>query len=392
MLVALLVALAAAPIYWFLVPQRARKDYLALVSVVALGLLDLRLPLLVLGLTVVLYYAAHAIAAAERRRGRFIAIIGFATLVGLFSYNKLLGQGNFPSAPTASGGVVLVGVSYFVLKAASILVETYRRTLPPQSLLNLGRWLVFFPIYSSGPIEEYMHFDRQEPSVDRARILLGFERILWGCFRALILSHYLAQWAMPILQEPEGHSLLVRVLAMYGASIRIYFDFAGYSDIAIGLSAVYGYQIQENFDNPLIQRNIGSVWQRWHMTLTGWMRIYFFTPYTRSVMKRGREWHTFAIVTGQLVSMLFCGLWHTLSWGFALWGLCHGLALAFVGVYARQIGRRLPQGIVRWWRKDRIAHGMSVAITFTSWALINVLALVSLPGAGRFYLALFSAP
>ena len=385
MLLVLLGAIAAAPIYWFVIPERARKDYLAIVSVIALGLWDIRLPALILGLTGLLHLAARAIARAERSRARMIAILGFAVLIGLFSYNKLMTQGDLPTALATSEGIVLVGMSYFVLKAASILIETYRRTMMPPSFLSLARWLVYFPIYSSGPIEGFKHFEDQEPKVDRAMIGIGLERILWGCFRALILSHYLAEWATPIVQGPEGHSLGIRILAMYGVSLRIYFDFAGYSDIAIGLSALYGYRIQENFDSPLIQRNIGALWQRWHMTLTGWMRIYLFTPYTRMAMKWGRRWHTFAIVTGQIITMLFCGLWHTLSWGFALWGFCHALALAFAGLYAKNLGKRLPKAMVRWWRKDRLAHGLSVAITFNAFALINVLAVADLPTAGRFY-------
>jgi alginate O-acetyltransferase complex protein AlgI len=389
MLLALLGAIVAAPIYWYVVPEKARKDYLAIVSAVALGVWDVRIPALVLGLTVVLYFASRAIAELDRSRGRLIVLVGFALLTGLFCYNKLMTQGDLPTALATSEGIVLVGMSYFVLKAASILIETYRRALEPPNLVRLMRWLVYFPIYTAGPIEDFNHFDAQEPKVDRRMILSGFERILWGCVRALLLSHYIAEWASPIIANPERYGLLEQILAMYGGSLRIYFDFAGYSDIAIGLSALYGYKIQENFDNPLLQRNIGALWQRWHMTLTGWMRIYLFTPYTRKVMKWGRRWHYFAIVTGQIITMLFCGLWHTLTWGFALWGFCHALALSFSGLYAKDLGKRLPKALVRWWRKDRLAHGLSVAITFNSFALINVLAVADPATAGRFYLALF---
>ena len=105
----------------------------------------------------------------------------------------------------------------------------------------------------------------------------------------------------------------------------------------LGLSAVYGYRIQENFDNPLIQRNLGNLWQHWHMTLTTWMRHYLFTPLSRAVMRRGGpRFDALAIVLGQMWAMMFCGMWHGLSWEYALWAFCHALGLIWSNLGARQ--------------------------------------------------------
>jgi alginate O-acetyltransferase complex protein AlgI len=385
MLSALFAAIVAAPIYWLLVPRAARKDALSLVSLVALALYDVRLPLIVLAVIAVLYLCTRTIGSAERGKGRIVALLGFAGLGGLFLDNKLGAASGLEIALASQGGVAFLGVSYFVLKAASILVETHRRTVAPPSFLALARWLVFFPIFTSGPIEAFKHFDDQEPGIDLPRVLVGLERILFGCVRALLFSHYLAQWTAPIIQQPEAHSALVLIAAGFGASLRIYFDFAGYSDIAIGLSALYGYEIQENFDKPLIRRNIVLLWQHWHMTLTRWLRVYIFTPWTRSVMKRGRSWHTPAIVTGQLVTMIFCGLWHEVSPGFALWGALHGFAMVVAGLWARNLGRKLPAHVVAWWRANPFAHAFSVALTFCVFCAINILAVTDLETALRFY-------
>ena len=155
---------------------------------------------------------------------------------------------------------------------------------------------------------------------------------------------------------------------------RFFLDFSGYSDIAIGLAAVYGWEIQENFDRPLLRRNLVQLWQNWHMTLTRWLRVYLFVPVSRMVMRRGGErWDAAAIVIAQVVSMTFCGLWHGVSWNFALWGLLQAAGLVWVGLVAVQLGRLVPNGLRQWWRTSPVAFAMSVFLTFNAFSLSNVL-------------------
>jgi D-alanyl-lipoteichoic acid acyltransferase DltB (MBOAT superfamily) len=313
-------------------------------------------------------------------------LLGFAILVALFAYNKLAAGGQMIGVLATQGSLVFLGISYFVLKAAAILIETARGGLDRPSLLGLTRWMVFLPIFPSGPIEEFTHFDRQEPIADRGQILRGLERILFGCVRALLLAHYLGEWVNPIMSAPQQHSSVALLAAAYGFTLRFYLDFAGYSDIAIGLAAVYGYEIQENFDNPLVRRNLGALWQRWHMTLTGWIRTYLFTPLSRAIMRRGgRRWDTVAIAAGQLWAMLFCGLWHGLQWEFALWGVCHGLGLIWISLGARRCGRLMPEPVLRWWRRSPIGYGASWFLSLTTFSLINVLAVADISTTVGFF-------
>jgi alginate O-acetyltransferase complex protein AlgI len=124
------------------------------------------------------------------------------------------------------------------------------------------------------------------------------------------------------------------------------------------------------------------------MTLTGWLRTYLFVPVSRQLLRRlGPEHHVAAVVAGQLVAMTACGLWHGLSWNFAVWGLLQAVGLIWVGSLARPLGARLPAGLVRWWRESRVAHAVAVALTFTAFSLTIVFAVTDLAGAGR-YLAL----
>lgn len=387
MISSLLAAVAAAPIFWLLVPRAARRNALAGGSLLVLAAWDARLVPITLGLVLAVFLAARAIAQRDRRVSGWICAGGLAVLATLFAFNKLSFADPDPML-VSTGGVALIGISYFVLKAASILIEVRRRTLAPPSFPSLARWLLFFPIFTSGPIEAFRHFDDQEPRIDLDRAMRGLERILFGCTRALVIAHALGQWTMPILAEPAAHSVPTLLLAMYALSVRIYFDFAGYSDIAIGLASLYGYEIQENFDNPLTQRNIVALWQRWHMTLTAWLRIYVFTPYSRVLMKRGRGWHRPAVWTGQVVTMAACGLWHDLTVPFLLWGVLHGAALAWTGTGARDLGRRLPPGLVGWWRASPLGYAMSALVTLTAFSAINVLAFADLGGTARFFRAL----
>ena len=152
--------------------------------------------------------------------------------------------------------------------------------------------------------------------------------------------------------NPEGtlnDAVGTLLLAVYAFTLRFYFDFAGYSDVAIGLSAVFGVEIQENFDRSLLRRNLVHLCQRCHMTLTRWLRLYLFIPVSRSIMRRaGPGWDTPAIVLAQLVTMTFCGLWHGLGWNFAVWGVLQALGLVWVGLFARRVGRILPAPLISW--------------------------------------------
>ena len=301
-----------------------------------------------------------------------------AALVLLFLANKLGGRGGLlPS----QGGLVLLGVSYLVLKAAAVVVDAARGSLERASFVDLLGWIVFLPTYTSGPIEPFRHFRDQTPRASRARILGGLERVLFGLVKTMLLSHYLGAWVAPVLADPAAHGPGILLLAAYAVVLRFYFDFAGYSDIAIGVSAVFGVDIEENFDNPLVRRNLAQLWQRWHMTLTAWLRRYLFLPISRRLLGPGGVGHdTLALVTAQLVTMSFCGLWHGVGWNFLVWGLLQGLGLVWVGRPARAAGRLLPAPVRAFWRETRAGHALSTLLTFHYFAFSCILVFTGLDG------------
>ena len=331
MLIALLCALLAAPLYWAVVPVRWRREVLTLASLLGLGIYDPRLLAALLVLNLALFGLVRAIAGGGPGRARILTACGVLLLVVLFAWNKLAaaGGGVLPS----QGGLVFLGLSYLVLKAAAAFLDALRGAHRELRFRDLLAWMVFLPTYPSGPIEDLAHFREQTLRVDPARVLTGLERILFGLVKALVLSHQLGLWAGPILSAPEAHGSLTLLAGAYAFTLRFYLDFAGYSDIAIGLAALFGYEIRENFDNPLIRRNLVQLWQRWHMTLTAWLRRYLFVPLSRAIMRRGGpRWDQAALILAQLGTMVFCGLWHGLGWNFAVWGLLQALGLIWVGV------------------------------------------------------------
>jgi alginate O-acetyltransferase complex protein AlgI len=383
----LLGALLLAPLYW-LVPQGRRRAVATGLSLAALGAIDVRLLGLLAAATALVCGVGALLPRIQDARARGVAVTGALGLVVSFFVLHKTGGGAGGQALASQQGLSLLGASYLTLKAAAAILDVARGAAGPLRPGEVLAWLSFLPTYPAGPIEELGHFRDQTPHVDTARVLTGLERILFGLVKALVLGAHLGAWADGIVADPTGHDRLTLLAALYAESLRFYLDFAGYSDVAIGLAAVYGVEIAENFDAPFTRRNYVQLWQRWHMTLTGWLRTYLFVPVSRQLLRRlGPEHHVAAVVAGQLVAMTACGLWHGLSWNFAVWGLLQAVGLIWVGSLARPLGARLPAGLVRWWRESRVAHAVAVALTFTAFSLTIVFAVTDLAGAGR-YLAL----
>jgi alginate O-acetyltransferase complex protein AlgI len=366
-LLGLLAALALAPVYWLIVPAAWRPAVVTAGSLLGLAVYDPRLlalvPAVAVGLALLVQGAA---ARAEGRGGTLLAALGLMGLTAFFVWNKRAGDGL--AVLPSQGGLAFLGVSYLVLKAAAALVDAARGTLPRAGIQPVLAWLAFLPTYPSGPMERFEHFHAQRPAFDPARVTRGLERILVGLVKSLLVADVLGQWASTVFASFAGQPWWLLLLGLYAFTLRFYFDFSGYSDIAIGLAAVFGWDIEENFDWPLVRRNLVLLWQHWHMTLTRFLRDYLFVPVARRLMRR-RWGHRSAVAGGQMLAMAFCGLWHGLAWNFLVWGMLQAVGLTWVGVLSRDAGRWLPAWWLRWWRTSRVAAAVSIALTFNFFAL-----------------------
>ncbi len=209
--------------------------------------------------------------------------------------------------------------------------------------------MIFFPALTAGPIDRVQRFST-DANVDQpftATFLVdGGLRIMRGLFYKFILADSLAFWALnPILANaPHRPDPVYFWIMMYAYALRIFFDFAGYTDIAIGIGRLMGFRLPENFNRPYTQHNIAQFWNNWHITLSTWYRYYVFTPLSRELI-RARWTPPLAAFTAQVTTMILIGLWHGVTWNFVLWGLWHGLGLTV----HRILTTRLPR--LRHWQR-----------------------------------------
>ncbi len=218
-----------------------------------------------------------------------------------------------------------LGFSYVAFRLIHTLRDRLAGRLPDLSLAGFVTYIIFFPAFTAGPIDRVQRFSKEfagKPDWS------GFERILWGVFKKFALADTLALVALNGVNASQViHPGWLWVL-VYAYALRIYFDFSGYTDIAIGLGRLMGFHLPENFERPYLKPNLTTFWNAWHITLAQWFRAYWFNPLTRA-LRTGR-WQpplSVVILLGQLSTMLLIGLWHGVTWNFALWGLWHGVGL-----------------------------------------------------------------
>lgn len=233
-----------------------------------------------------------------------------------------------------------LGISFFTFQALSYLIDTYRRTTPAQkNPINLGLYIALFPQLIAGPIVRYHDIALQ---IARRRVTpelftSGVERFMVGLAKKVLLANTLGQMADIVFGIPsEQLSTAAIWIGATSYMLQIYYDFSGYSDMAIGLGRMFGFTFLENFNYPYIARSIQEFWRRWHISLSNWFRDYLYIPLG------GNRQGGVRTITNLFVVFFLCGLWHGASWNFVFWGLFHGFFLALERGYPGQMLRRLP--------------------------------------------------
>jgi alginate O-acetyltransferase complex protein AlgI len=257
-----------------------------------------------------------------------VGLLGGFKYYGFFveSFNDLMRDvGLAPRAPLVE--VLLpVGISFFTFQAIAYVVDVYRRTLRPGSLLGFAVYLAFFPHLVAGPIVRAAEFlpqlarPRALTSDDASRAALLIAR---GLFKKVVISSFLATTIVdPVFGAPEQYSSAEVVVGTLGYAVQIYADFSGYTDMAIGIALLLGIRFPQNFDRPYAAASLQEFWRRWHITLSRWLRDYLYIPLGGNRRGRGRT------SANLLATMVLGGLWHGAAWTFVVWGLFHGLGLA----------------------------------------------------------------
>ena len=368
----------------FLVPRKTRWLVLLLASYFFYGYWKREYLLLLALPTLVSYFSARGMAAAPPgRRRRLWLAMGLIVSLGLlfvFKYLDLFRQAVHDLAgyllhvqPFSPLKILLpIGISFFTFKIISYLIDVYYQRVAPEKHLGIyALYVSFFPQLLAGPIERAVNFIPQlkaPAAFDWERAASGFRLIVWGLFKKMVIADRLALFVDEVFRHPEGQGLQL-VVAVYFYAFQIYCDFSGYSDIAVGVTRVLGFESMKNFDFPYFSRSITQFWSRWHISLSSWLRDYLFLPIAYAVMRRIKgekllavKAETWGYFIGIFLTMLLGGLWHGASWTFVIWGGLFGVYQVFS--YASKRLRKKLLRVTGLQRLSWLHTGAGVFITF----------------------------
>ena len=280
------------------------------------------------------------------------SLAGNLGMLGFFKYTDFLGANvtglgrllGFETHWAPLGFILPAGISFYTFQTISYTFQVYRRQYPAErDFIAFALYVSFFPQLVAGPIERATHLLPQlktRHAVTLENLRAGSIRILIGLFRKMVIADRLAIVVNGAFSNPDACSPGVAWLALACFYGQIYFDFAGYADMAIGSARLFGVELVENFRRPIMGANITDWWNRWHMTLTGWFRDYLFVSLGGFRKGSGRA------MLNAFIVLFLCGLWHGARWNFVLWGLWNATMLcAYYGIRAllKRFGLRTKQ-------------------------------------------------
>ncbi len=357
------VVLAAA---WMCRHRRSRNSILLVASYYFYAYWDVRFCSLLIVSTVVDYAAARRIQASDNptTRGRWLAV-SLATnlsMLGFFKYyNFFIESASSLLSPmgmnTHSLSILLpVGISFYTFQTMSYTIDVYRRKIPAcDQWIDFALYVAFFPQLVAGPIvraTELLPQLGRVPSFSRRRCYGGAQQILRGAVKKVLIADRLGEMVDVVFAGPDLYSGATLCIASIAYAGQIYYDFSGYTDIAIGAAKMLGYRFPSNFRHPYLAISLADFWHRWHMTLSRWLRDYVYIPLGGS---RGANATTYQNL---MITMTLGGLWHGAAWTFVIWGAWHGIWLCI----QRLVGLTIP----RW-----VGWISTMAIVLVGWILFR---------------------
>lgn len=293
----------------------AKKIVLLLLSYLFIIYVDWRFAILLFAFSIAVWLGARS---------------HFAGLV--IALSILLLMGVKLAAQRGTGITIPIGISFYTFSAISYLVDVKRGKSSSQSFLDVSLYLSFFPKLTAGPIQKGTDFWEQvnkEIGIKKRNVLEGVQIFVFGLFKKLVLADHLAVFVDQVYATPKAFGSMTVFMAVMAYSLQIYFDFSGYSDIAVGTAGMLGIVLPRNFNLPYLSQNVTEFWKRWHITLSKWLQEYLYISLGGS---RKGEVRTYINL---LLTMILGGLWHGLNWTFAIWGALHGMALCAHKVWMR---------------------------------------------------------
>lgn len=313
----------------YMLPQRLRYLFLVFASLFFIACHNLE------SLTAVIILSVFNFLAARSSGNKFIyisAVIVNAIAILLFNYFAETVFGFRFAVSSVSfhveNFIIALGLSFYSLQNISYLTEVYYKRLQPEN--NFLRYLhynIFFPKIISGPVMMPKEFLTQIDSntITGEKMISGFNRMLLGLFKKMVIADRLAPAVSSVFDHHSNYSGITTLTASYLFTIQLYFDFSGYTDMALGIARMLGYDLKENFNLPFRSTTISEYWRRWHISLISWFTTYIFYPVAYSLRKLKK----IAAVIGLMLTFIVSVIWHGLGFTFFAWAACHAIYLSF---------------------------------------------------------------
>lgn len=324
-------------LYWFVTNRdlRLQNALIVVASYVFYGWWDWRFLSLIIFSSLVDYTIGRLLARESRTPRRtlylWISILVNLGFLGFFKYynffiDNFVQAFSFLGAPIQAHTldiILPVGISFYTFQTLSYTIDVYKKKLKPtQDLISFLAFVSFFPQLVAGPIERATHLLPQfykQREFHYSKAVDGCRQILWGLFKKVVIADQCAQYANDIFNNSATYSGSTLVMGALFFTFQIYGDFSGYSDIAIGTSRLFGFDLKQNFATPYFSRDIAEFWRRWHISLSTWFRDYLYIPLGGS---RGGTWMK---VRNIFIIFLVSGFWHGANWTFIIWGLLNAI-------------------------------------------------------------------
>ena len=324
------------PIY-YLLKGNARLWFILISSYVFYGWWDYRFLALIGFSTCMDFYLSFLIQRqtdpVKRKHALLASIVVNLTVLGFFKYFNffvdsavtLLGYFGYADNYNVLNIILPIGISFYTFQSMSYTIDVYRRVIEPEpSFLRFAAFIAFFPQLVAGPIVRAATFlpqMRKDHKFEWTNFQIGLAQVLVGFGKKIVIADSLAPFVDAIFASPEGYSSLVLIIGVVFYSFQIYCDFSGYSDIAIGLAKMLGFEFPMNFNLPYFSRSFSEFWERWHISLSSWLRDYLYIPLG------GNRNGKFQTYRNLMLTMLLGGLWHGANYTFIIWGFLHGFFL-----------------------------------------------------------------
>jgi alginate O-acetyltransferase complex protein AlgI len=345
------------PVSWALMRyQRVWRVWILLASYVFYAWWDWRFVFLLFASTIVNHVLAVAIhrshGVGSRKSFLALALAFDLGLLGYFKYTNffLSTTDNLAGTSWLTNVVLPVGISFYTFMAISYVVDTYRGELVPASLARFAVFQAFFPHLVAGPIvraSELLPQLEEERDPRKVDVSRAFFLIISGLFLKVVIANHLATNIVDdVFAAPNRHSSLEVLVGIYGYAVQIFADFCGYTNIAIGIALLLGFEFPQNFNSPYTAVSLQDFWRRWHMTLSRWLRDYLYIPLGGNRKSRLLTYRNL------MLTMLLGGLWHGAAWTFVVWGGIHGLGLSI----ERATGWRPTSAAAKWFGRLLTFH------------------------------------